>query len=144
MRRNIMVKRLKRIFFDKRAITPVLSNLLLMVVAVAAMAIATTATYVITTNLRENMSERVIAEDLWFNNSTGNIHVYLRNVGKIAIHVSAVYVNHTSQPFISPFKLEIGENGWLNISYGWTSGNLYYVDIITARGTHVADYYRAL
>jgi len=138
-----MTRKLKRIFLDKQAITPVLSNLLLTVVAVAAMAIATTATYVITTNLRENMSERVVAEDLWFNNSTGNINVYLRNVGKIAIHVSTVYVNHTSQPFISPFNLEIGEHGWLNISYGWVSGDLYYVDVLTVRGTHVADYYRA-
>ena len=128
---------------NKRAITPVLSNLLLMVVAVAAMAFATTATYVITGNLRENMSERIIVEDLWFNNSTGNINVYLRNIGKVAIHVSAVYVNHTSQPFNSPFNLEIGVHDWLNISYSWAFGDLYYVDIVTNRGTHIGGYYKA-
>jgi len=59
-----MTRKLKRFFWDKRAITPVLSNLLLTVVAVAAMSIATTATYVITTNLKETMSERIIIEDL--------------------------------------------------------------------------------
>jgi hypothetical protein len=48
-------RRLLRLFMDKRAITPVLSNLLLMVVAVAAMSIAAATTYVITTNLRETM-----------------------------------------------------------------------------------------
>lgn len=138
-----MAGRLRRFFRDRRAITPVLSNLLLTVVAVAAMSIATTATYVITTNLRETMSERVVIEDLWFNPSTGGISVYLRNVGKVAIHVSAVYVNHTSQSFTSPFSLEIGEHGWLNISYGWSSGSLYYVDIVTTRGTHVGGYYKA-
>jgi hypothetical protein len=137
-----MVTTLKRFFCDKRAITPVLSNLLLMVVAVAAMAIATTATYVITTNLRETMSERVIMEDLWFNNSAV-INVYLRNVGKIGIRVSVVYINHTATPFVSPASLEIGKHGWLNISCVWNSGDLYYVDIVTRRGTHVADYYRA-
>lgn len=137
-----MRKRFKRFFSDSRAITPVLSNLLLMVVAVGAMAIATTATYVITTNMREIMSERIIIEDLWFNNSTGNIQVYLRNVGKVAIHVSAVYINHTSQPF-SPFSLEIGEHGWLNISYSWVPNSLYYIDIVTTRGTHIAGYYKA-
>ncbi len=57
------------IFTDRRAITPVLSSLLLTVVAVAAMAIATTATYVVTTGLRDEMSERVIVEDMWFNTS---------------------------------------------------------------------------
>jgi len=137
-----MVKKYKGFFGDKRAITPVLSNLLLMVVAVAGMAIATTATYVITTDLRETMSERIIVEDLWFNNSTGNLGVYLRNVGKVAIHISSVYINHTSQPFNKPFSLEISEHEWLNVSYSWTSGNLYYIDIVTTRGTHVADYYK--
>jgi len=58
-----MAKRLQKFISDKRAITPVLSNLLLTVMAVAVMALATTATYVITTNLRETMSERVIIED---------------------------------------------------------------------------------
>ena len=135
--------RIAKIFRDKRAITPVLSSLLLTVVAVAAMAIATTATYVITTNLRDGMSERVIVEDAWFNNSTNSINVYLRNVGKVAIHISTVYVNHTSQPFTKPFNLEIGENRWLNISESWVSGALYYVDIATTRGTHIADYYKA-
>lgn len=137
------VRKLKRFFRDRRAITPVLSNLLLTVVAVAAMSIATTATYVITTNLRETMSERVIIEDLWFNNSTGNISIYLLNVGKVAVHISTVYVNHTSQSFTSSSNLEIGEHGWLNISYSWVSGSLHYVDIVTTRGTHVGGYYNA-
>jgi hypothetical protein len=139
-----MERKLRSFFRDKRAITPVLSNLLLTVVAVAAMSIATTATYVITTNLRENMSERVVIEDLWFN-STGNISVYLRNVGKVAVHVSAVYVNHTSKSFTPPLSLEIGEHGWLNIlvSDGWVSGSLYYADIVTTRGTHLGGYYKA-
>jgi hypothetical protein len=139
-----MTKKLKRLFRDKRAITPVLSNVLLMVVAVAAMAIATTATYVITTNLKETMSERIIVEDLWFNNSTLDIDVYLCNVGKVAVQVSAVYVNHTKQSFDpAPFVLEIGAHDWLSVLYGWTSGNLYYVDIVTTRGAHIAEYYKA-
>jgi FlaG/FlaF family flagellin (archaellin) len=133
----------KRIFSDKRAITPVLSNLLLMVVAVGAMAIATTATYIVTTNLRENMSERAIMEDIWFNNSTNSVDIYLRNIGKVSIHVSAVYINHTSQPFPSSFNLEIGRHGWLNVSYTWVSGGVYYVDVVTSRGTHVGSYYEA-
>jgi Flp pilus assembly pilin Flp len=138
-----MTEKLRRFFRDSRAITPVLSNLLLTVVAVAAMSIAATTTYVVTTNLKETMSERIVIEDLWFNNSTGDISVYLRNVGKVAVHVSAVYLNHTSQSFTAPFSLKIDEHSWLNISYSWDSGNIYYVDIVTTRGTHVGDYYKA-
>jgi hypothetical protein len=134
---------IKRFLRDKRAITPVLSSLLLTVVAVAAMAIATSATYVITTNLRENMSERVIVEDLWFNSATRTVDVYMHNIGKVAIRVSGVYINHTSQPFNSPFRLELNEHDWLSIVYSWNSGDLYYVDVVTNRGTHVASYYKA-
>jgi hypothetical protein len=138
-----MVRKHKAFLNNKHAITPVLSNLLLTVVAVAVMAIATTGTYVITGNLKENMSERIIIEDLWFNNTTGNINVYLRNVGKVALHVVAAYINHTSQPFTSPFNLEIDKHDWLDIRASWTSDNLYYVDILTTRGTHVGGYFKA-
>jgi len=133
-----------RVFRDKRGITPVLSNLLLTVVAVAAMAIATTATYVITTNLRENMSERIVIEDLWFIDSNNDINVYLHNIGKVALRISAVYINGTRHPFApTPFVLEIGEHDWLNVSCPCVSGNIYHVNIVTTRGTHVADYYKA-
>ena len=129
-----------RMFKNKRAITPVLSNLLLTVVAVAAMAIATTATYVITTNMRENMSERIVVEDVWFNNSTNSVDIYLRNIGKVAIYISTVYINHTSS-FIFPYRLEIGEHRWLSISSSWEPHDLFYIDVVTTRGTHIAAYY---
>jgi hypothetical protein len=131
------------IFTDKRAITPVLSSLLLTVVAVAAMAIATTATYVVTTNLRDEMSERVIVEDIWLNSPGRNVNMYLRNVGKVTVQILAVYVNHTAQIFTKPFSVEVGEGRWLTISIPIDSGALYYVDVVTARGTHIADYYKA-
>lgn len=138
-----MARKIKRVFKDRRAITPILSNLLLMVVAVAAMSIATTATYVITTNLRETMSERLIIEDVWFNNSTNSINIYIRNIGKVSVQISAVYVNHTSQTFTEPFSLEVDGHGWLNISHIWVSQSLYFIDVVTLRGTHVGGYYRA-
>ena len=138
-----MAKAAKRFLQDKRAITPVLSHLLLTVVAVAVMAIATSATFVITTNLRETMGERVSVEDVWFNSSTGTVNVYLRNVGKTAIQVVAVYVNHVGKPFNSPFRLELNQHGWLSVNCTWTPGDTYYIDVVTTRGTHVAGYYKA-
>jgi hypothetical protein len=125
---------------DKHGVTPVLSSLLLTVVAVAAMTIATTATYVITNNLRDTMSERAVIEDIWFNNQTGTIDVYVRNIGKTAIQITAVYVNHTSQDFTKPFTLEIDQHTWLNIYDAWTPDSLYHIDIVTTRGTHVEEY----
>ena len=138
-----MKKFIKKLIRDKRAITPVLSHLLLTVVAVAVMSIATTATFVITTNLRENMSERVVVEDVWFNSSIGTVEVYLRNVGKTTIQVSAVYVNKVGQAFSAPLRLQLNRHGILSIVFSWNSGSVYYIDIVTSRGTHVASYYLA-
>ncbi len=135
-----LIRNLKR---DRRAITPVLSSLLLTVVVVAAMSIAISAGYVITTNLKETMSERVLTEDVFFNSATQTIDVYLNNVGKVNIHIANVYVNHTRQTFITPFDLEIKQSGWLSIVCDWNPGSLYYIDIVTNRGTHIAAYSRA-
>jgi hypothetical protein len=128
------------IFKDKRAITPVLSSLLLTVVAVAAMAIATSATYVITTNMRETMSERIAVEDVWFNNSTNSIDLYLYNVGRVATSISVVYVDHI-QSYAGSFRLGIGDHGWLNVSKSWAPQTQYYIDLVTTRGNHVSFTY---
>jgi FlaG/FlaF family flagellin (archaellin) len=143
VRRKKMKKRFRRFLRDKRAITPVLSHLLLTVVAVAVMSLATSATFMITTNLRQTMGERVIVEDLWFNNATGTVDVYVRNVGKADIQVSNVYVEHVSQSFNGPFSLQVNKHSWLRIDCSWTPGESYYIDIVTKRGTHVASYYKA-
>lgn len=125
---------------SKNAISPVLSSLLLTVVAVSAMALATTATYVISTNLKQNMSERLIVEDVWFNNATGSVNVTVFNIGEVALKISTVYINGT-QRYFSPLSLEKGEQGWLTISFDWTSDSVYYVKLVTMRGTTVGDYY---
>ncbi len=139
-----MKKHVKRFLRDKRAITPVLSQLLLTIVAVAVMSLATSATFVITTNLRQTMGERVVVEDVWFNNATGTVDVYLHNVGKADIQVSSVYVNHVAQSFNGEAsRLEVNNHGWLRITYSWNSGEAYYIDIVTTRGTHIASYYKA-
>lgn len=125
---------------SKRAITPVLSNVLLMVIAVAGMSIAITATYVITGNLHDTMGERFIVEDVWFR--TGTIAIYLRNTGKTTIDFAAVYVNYTVQS--STFlRLDPLEHGWLNVTFTWTPNTVYNVKIATSRGTQVAEYYRS-
>jgi Flp pilus assembly pilin Flp len=138
-----MRRLVRRFMRDKRAITAVLSHLLLTVIAVAVMSIATSATFVITANLRDNMSERIIVEDVWFNTANHTLDVYAHNVGKVSIQVSTVYVSHVGQTFNSPFRLGLNDHDWLSINYSWNSGDVYYIDLVTSRGTHVAGYYKA-
>ncbi len=138
-----MNKQFKKFFKNKRAITPVLSHLLLTIVAVSVMSLATSATFIITTNLRETMGERLLVEDVWFDEGSSNVSIYVRNVGRVSIQVAAVYVNKVGQLFNSPFNLEINENDWLIVDYNWISGESYYIDLLTNRGTHIASYYKA-
>jgi hypothetical protein len=134
---------MRKMLKNKRGITPVISNLLLLVVAVAAMSVATTATYIITGNLRDTMGERFIVEDVWFKqDGQKEIAIYLRNVGKVTVEMSSVYINDTSQSF-TPFELQIGDHRWLNLTYSWSSESVYRIFIMTNRGTEVADYYKA-
>jgi len=129
-----------RILWNKKAITPVLSNVLLMVIAVAGMSIAMTATYVISSNLREIMGERFIVEDVWF--KSGEVNLYLRNVGKVPIKVSGVYINYTVESFV-PLELDVNNQGWLNVTLSWDSDSVYHINIVTDRGTQIADYYES-
>ena len=131
-------KTVRKLSRNKRAITPVLSSLLMTVIAVAGMSLAISATYVITDGLHNNMGERLIVEDVWF--TSDQISVYLRNVGKVAITVDAVYVNQIGQSFI-PLELEQNNHGWLHVSYSWSSDSAYEIKVVTKRGTNVVDYY---
>ena len=129
---------MRNILQNRRGITPVFSSLLLMVIAVAAMSIAITATYVITDNLHDTMGERFIVENVWF--TSGKISIYLRNVGKVSIKIAAVYVNRASQSFTS-LELEEDKHNWLNITYSWNSDSVLHINIVSSRGTKVVDYY---
>ncbi len=130
---------MRKLLRNKKGVSPVLSSLLLTVIAVAGMSIAVSATYVITNGLHDNMSERVIVEDVWFN-STDQISVYVRNIGRIKIDIDAVYVNQVKQDFTA-LELEQDKHGELAIGYSWSPDAEYEIKIVTGRGTIVADYY---
>jgi len=116
----------------------VLSSLLLTVIAVAGMSLAIGATYVITEGLHDNMGERLLVEDVWF--TSNQISLYVRNTGKVAIDVDAVYVGRTRQSF-APLSLEQNKHGWLNVTYSWGADTAYELKIVTRRGTIIVDYY---
>jgi hypothetical protein len=128
----------RKLLRNRRGVTPVLSSLLLTVIAVAVMSIAITATYVITDQLHDSMGERLIIEDVWF--TPDQVSLYLRNVGKVSVEVASVYVNRTDQSFTA-LELEQNNHGWLHVSYSWSADSVYEIKVVTMRGTIVADYY---
>lgn len=129
---------MRRLLQNRRGITPVLSSLLMTVIAVAGMSIAITATYMITDELHDSMGERLLIEDVWF--TPDQVSLYTRNVGKVPVEVVSVYVNRTEQSFM-PVELEEDSHSWLNISYNWSADSVYEIKVVTRRGTNVVDYY---
>ena len=129
---------MRKLTRNRRGITPVLSSLLMTVIAVAGMSIAITATYVITDGLHDNMGERLIVEDVWF--TSNQVSLYIRNVGKVSIEVAAVYINRTDRSF-TPLELEQNKHSWLTVTYGWSADSVYEIKVVTRRGTTVVDYY---
>ena len=129
---------MRKISRSRRGITPVLSSLLMTVIAVAGMSIAITATYIITDSLHDNMGERLIVEDVWF--TSDQVSLYLRNVGKVSVKVDAVYIDRIGQSFTA-LELEQGKHGWLNVTYSWSADSAYEIKVVTRRGTNVVDYY---
>jgi hypothetical protein len=129
------VRKLSR---NRRGVTPVLSSLLLTIIAVAGMSIAITATYVITDELHDSMGERLIIEDVWF--TPDQVSLYLRNVGKVSVEVVSVYLNRTGQSFTA-LELEEDSHCWLHVNYSWSVDSVYEIKVVTMRGTNVADYY---
>jgi len=89
------------------------------------------------------MGERLLVEDVWFEEGSDKVSIYVRNVGKVSTQIAAVYVNKVGQLFNSPFNLEINENDWVTVNFSWISEEAYYIDILTDRGTHIASYYKA-
>jgi len=104
------------------------------------MSISITATHVITGNLRETMGERYIVEDVWFR--SGGISIYLRNTGRTRVDIAGVFVDYIAQSFTS-LQLEPLEHGWTNLTYTWPPNAVYYIKIVSSRGTQVADYHKA-
>ena len=129
---------MRRLLRNRRGVTPVLSSLLLTVIAVAGMSIAITATYVITDQLHDSMGERLVIEDVWF--TPDQVSLYIRNVGKVSVEVVAVYVNRVDQSFTA-LELEQKNHGWLHVSYSWNADSTYEIKVVTKRGTNIEDYY---
>ena len=131
---------MRKLYRNRRGVTPVLSSLLLTVIAVAGMSLAVGATYVITGSLHDNMGERLIVEDVWFNSN--EVWLYLRNVGKVSVNVASVYIKRVDRSF-EALRLDQNEHGWLKVTYSWSAGSVYEIKVVTGRGTIVVDYYKS-
>jgi len=132
----------KKTPISKKAISPILATLLLIVIAVAAIVVtyAWVMTYMTSTGTQAGIMLRKDAVS-WSNNS---ITIYVRNVGTADATIDAVYIgtsstNMTLQSSVTynPTTRLVEKNGGnitINVTYSWTSKTTHYFRIVPKVG----------
>jgi len=149
-----MVRRTFRKCFDRRALTPVISSIIMASVVIALSFAVLAWSQIRTSDYTENygettaaeiarLKERLTVEYIFYDVSSGNLSVYLLNCGTIDnVTIQNVHVNNASwhKDFPSPSlipdqALDRGEEGYLILSCGTLTAGNYYVRILTERGS---------
>ncbi len=119
----------KNILKTKKAISPILATLLLIVIAVAAIVVtyAWVMTYMSSAGQQAGVRLQKDSEFcLW---QTGNITIYIRNAGISDAEIDKVYINSEPQTFTCdpPSKIVDKDGGTITIvvNYDWQTDTLY-------------------
>jgi len=134
---------MKNMLRSKRAISPILATLLLVVIAVAA--IVVTYAWVMTyMNAQIAQAGVFLTEDAvsWLPNST--IRLYVRNTGTSDATIDAVYIGTSSSNLdiqtgliYDPSNGAVAAGGGrvsVTITYSWSTGTTYYFKVVPKVG----------
>jgi flagellin-like protein len=123
----------KKLLKSKKAITPILATLLLIVIAVAAIVVtyAWVMTYMSSAGTQAGVMLKKDALCLW---QTGNITIYIRNTGTSDAEIDKVYINSTPQTSVtySPSSKIVDKDGGtitIVVNYDWQTDTLYHFQI---------------
>jgi flagellin-like protein len=117
---------------SKKAISPILATLLLIVIAVAAIVVtyAWVMTYMTSAGTQAGVMLKKDALCLW---QTGNITIYIRNIGTSDAEIDKVYINSAPQTSVSysPSKIVQKDGGTVTIvvNYTWQPKTVYHFQI---------------
>jgi flagellin-like protein len=128
---------------SKRAVSPVVSSLLMIVITIAGSGLiwSSTSQWIRLQRINEMqvIRERLIIEDAWFTNGEGkNVTLTMTNIGRIDLMIRRVKVNEVTIVEIEDEELEIvgrGETVSRVIEdFDWGTITEYRVSLITVRG----------
>jgi flagellin-like protein len=138
---------LTRLFKSKRAVSPVIATVLMILIVMAGMTIlfAFVGAYAqsFQTGSGSAVLESLTVEDAWFKNQTQQgqavtqLQVFEYNIGKVELKITSVYVNDSGVTF-NPNPLIIPAGGHGNFTITLTqpfSSNRYNLKIVTERGS---------
>jgi flagellin-like protein len=118
---------------SKKAISPILATLLLIVIAVAAIVVtyAWVMTYMGSTTTQAGIMLKKDADCLW---KTGNVTIYVRNIGTSDAEIDKVYINsapQTSVTYTPSTKIVNKDGGTITIvvTFSWQANTEYHFQI---------------
>ena len=130
---------------SRKAISPILATLLLIVIAVAAMVV--TYAWVITYIGSTTEHAEVMLYKANVNFASGKIIIDIGNSGTANTQTIGVYVgtsatttqSQTTVPAV-PISLAAGSIASFNVTLDWTSGTTYYFRVVPAAGQQVLTF----
>jgi flagellin-like protein len=138
-----------RLFRNRKAVSPVISTVLMILIVITGMSLLfaffVNYTRDFQTGSGSAVLESMVIEDVWFKD-TGQVEVWVYNVGRINFDITAVYVNGTWANINagSDFAVSVGKHGRLTVTsqLPYALYNTYDFKIVTERGSAFEGRYR--
>jgi FlaG/FlaF family flagellin (archaellin) len=140
---------MRKLFRSRRAVSPVVSTVLMMLVVMVGMSLL----FAFFVNYAHDFQvgsgsavlESMTVEDVWFRDST-HVEIWVYNLGKVDFEITTIYVNGTQAVAPKPLSLPvlIGKHGSITVtpSISLTPGDVCSFKIITARGSAFEGEYK--
>ena len=125
---------------SKRAISPILATLLLIVIVVAASIVAYVWIQSSTGNLTSTAGRFIVLENVYWDKA-GNIGITVRNTGSAGLTIDKVYIDglgHSVEYIVSA-----GDSETITIEYVWVSGQRYNLKVVDKSGLMAESTYKA-
>jgi len=126
----------------RRAVSPVLSTILLILIVVLGMSVAFAffVSYVkdYQTGRGSSVLELVEIEDVWFKEIGANktVEIWLYNYGKAAVNITAFYLDSLQANFSpNPVQIAVGKHESMSFVFSWIPGERYAFKLATERGS---------
>jgi flagellin-like protein len=136
-----------RLFKSKKAISPILATLLLVVIAVAAIVVTYAWVMTYTGHLTGQAGVVLYPANVNFYGNRTKIDIDIGNSGTSGTTIIQVYIGTSSSAMdnqtITPVPLQAGTVQRITVDYSWQNGVTYYFKVLTSTGQSLPWYQQA-
>ena len=139
---NILTRRLGK---SRKAISPILATLLLIVIAVAAIVVTYAWIMTYLTSAGEQAGVRLFSANINFGGGGTTIQIDVGNSGDSDTEIMKIYIGPEKNTLVEqnqtfptlPTPLNAGSITSIMVNYNWTASSSYYLKIISSAGQYI-------